>query len=191
MGEYIQLKVWMATTYTRTTRASMLSVAWNRMAHLHCWGMISLLTVWRLTATRPPEGSYSPAVQEFLLSLTPPYFNLRRVERLQPQPARIFYYSTLSTRKDGDWDRRFSACAFYKHFAYAWLRVFSAPKQSPRPPQRHSPQGKSANANRWAAEEIIHRQFNSFNSFVDTLRQTWNRQFRFLIKLYPSFCSFL
>jgi hypothetical protein len=27
---------------------------------------------------------------------------------------------------------------------------FSTPNQSPRPPQRHSPQGKSANANRWA-----------------------------------------
>ena len=23
----------------------------------------------------------------------------------------------------------------YKHFAYAWLRVYTAPKQSPRPPQ--------------------------------------------------------
>jgi len=28
--------------------------------------------------------------------------------------------------------------------------LHGAGKQSPRPPQRHSPQGKSANANRWA-----------------------------------------
>jgi len=35
------------------------------------------------------------------------------------------------------------------HFqAYFWLRVFSAPRQSPRPPQRHGLQGKSAKANR-------------------------------------------
>ena len=30
-------------------------------------------------------------------------------------------------------------CGTYgKHFAHAWLRVFPAPKQSPRPPQRHA-----------------------------------------------------
>jgi len=36
--------------------------------------------------------------------------------------------------------------------AFFWLRVFSAPEQNPRPPQRHSPQGKSANANHWALQ---------------------------------------
>lgn len=32
----------------------------------------------------------------------------------------------------------------------AGFEFFSAPRQSPRPPQRHSPQGKSAHAYRWA-----------------------------------------
>ncbi len=32
--------------------------------------------------------------------------------------------------------------SIFKHFAYAWLRVFPAPKQNPRPPQR-TPQGQT------------------------------------------------
>ena len=34
---------------------------------------------------------------------------------------------------------RWGFCVIFKHFAYAWLRVFSAPRHCPRPPQRQYP----------------------------------------------------
>ena len=68
-------------------------------------------------------------------------------------------------------------CGTYgKHFAKAWLRVFSAPKQSPRPPQRHAPRPRREHAGLTQTvgrfiyhPKICYRQTHDYNGQIKEL----------------------
>ena len=75
-----------------------------------------------------------------------------------------------------------SLCGFQVLF---WLRVFSALKQSPRPPQRHGPKGQSADANRYVVFQ--HKSSSIDTAIFQFILGTWLSNSDYLLDNRPHF----